>query len=141
VTAVCALVDSSPVGLAASSFTSVSLEPPLVSVCIAITSETWPALRSAGRLGISVLSAEHDLICRQLSTKDGDRFRDLTWRSTTDGALFLNGVSAWLDCAIEREVDAGDHRIVLLRVHAADAYPDVPPLVFHNSRFSRLQAA
>jgi flavin reductase (DIM6/NTAB) family NADH-FMN oxidoreductase RutF len=67
VTAVCATVEGRPVGLAASSFTSVSLDPPLVSVCIAHTSSTWPLLRAAGRVGVSVLAEGHASIARQLA--------------------------------------------------------------------------
>jgi flavin reductase (DIM6/NTAB) family NADH-FMN oxidoreductase RutF len=116
------------------------MDPPLVSVCVANTSSTWPRLRAAERLGVSVLAAGHDVICRQLATKDADRFRHLDWRATPEGAIFLDKVSAWLDCSIEREVDAGDHQIILLRVLAFAAYPEVPPLIFHNSRFPRLHA-
>lgn len=60
VTAVCAEVDGAPVGMAASSFTSVSLSPPLVSVCVQNSSQTWPVLRRARRIGVSVLSEEHE---------------------------------------------------------------------------------
>jgi flavin reductase (DIM6/NTAB) family NADH-FMN oxidoreductase RutF len=126
--------------MVASSFTSVSLDPPLVSVCVANSSSTWPRLRAAERLGVSVLAAGHDVICRQLATKDADRFRHLDWRATAQGAIFLDKVAAWLDCSIDREVDAGDHQIILLRVLASAAYPEVSPLVFHNSRFPRLHA-
>ncbi|MEV0568801.1 flavin reductase family protein [Dactylosporangium sp. NPDC050588] len=141
VTAVAALVDGVPVGLAASSFTSVSLEPPLVSICIARTSSTWPRLRRAGRLGVSVLSARQAHLGRQLSARGGDRFAGVTWRATHGGEILLDGACAWLDCSIDREIEAGDHDIVLLRVHALDADRGVPPLVFHQSRFGQLDSA
>ncbi len=140
VTAVAALIDGSPVGLAASSFTSVSLHPPLVSVCIARDSSTWPVLRRAGRLGISVLSAEQERAGRQLAGLRDTRFLDLDWNATDDGAVLLTGSSAWLDCSVEHEVAAGDHDIILLRVHDLDADHGVHPLVFHASRFRRLEA-
>lgn len=138
VTAVAALVDGAPSGLAASSFVSVSLEPALVSICLAHTSTTWPFLRRAGRLGVSVLGAHQEHIGRQLSARGTDRFAALRWRTSPDGAILLEGASAWLDCSIEREIPAGDHDIVLLRVHDLDADPDAPPLVFHGSRYRRL---
>jgi flavin reductase (DIM6/NTAB) family NADH-FMN oxidoreductase RutF len=140
VAAVAALVDGVPQGIAASSFVSVSLEPPLVSVCVAHTSTTWPALRLAPRLGISVLAAHQELASRQLSACDSARFAALSWRATDDGAVRICGSSAWLDCSIERQIPAGDHDIVLLRVRdvgAADG--EVPPLVFHGSSYRRLQ--
>ena len=62
------------------------------------------------------------------------------WRATADGAVLLEGASAWLDCGIEREISVGDHDLVLLRVHALDDDPGVPPLVFHGSRYRRLSA-
>jgi len=138
VTAVAALVGEVPVGLAASSFTSVSLDPPMVSVCIARTSSTWRVLRSARRLGVSVLGEHQERACRQLSGT-GSRFAGLEWQPSEGGAVLLGGASAWLDCALEQEIPAGDHHIILLRVHDVDADPEVAPLVFHASRFRQLQ--
>lgn len=141
VTAIAAVLDGVPVGLAASSFTSVSLDPPMVSVCLAHTSSTWPVLRQATRLGVSVLGAHQERICRQLSARGVDRFAGTRWRVTPDGGVLLDGSSAWLDCSIEREIPAGDHDIVLLRVHDLDADPQVPPLVFHASGYRQLGRA
>ncbi|MHA6758650.1 flavin reductase family protein [Streptacidiphilus sp. PAMC 29251] len=141
VTAIAALVDGVPVGLAASSFTSVSLDPPLVSVCVAHSSTTWPALRDRARLGVSVLGAHQERACRQLAARTGDRFAELDWRATPDGAVLVEDASAWLDCSVEQLIRAGDHDIVLLRVHELDADHAVPPLVFHASGFRRLEAA
>ncbi|UWP87174.1 flavin reductase family protein [Dactylosporangium fulvum] len=141
VTAIAAFVDGTPAGLAASSFTSVSLDPPLVSVCVAKTSTTWPVLRRAGRLGVSVLGAHQEHLGRQLSARGGDRFAGATWRASNNGEILLDGACAWLDCSIESEIPAGDHDIVLLRVHDLDADRAVAPLVFHQSTFGRLQQA
>jgi flavin reductase (DIM6/NTAB) family NADH-FMN oxidoreductase RutF len=138
VTAVSALIDGRPVGIAASSFTSVSLDPPLVSVCIAHSSTTWPLLRRAPRFGVSVLSADQEQACAQLSARDSDRFAGLAWRATPGGAVLLDGAGAWLECSIEQQVRAGDHDIVVLRVHDLDADHEVHPLVFHSSQFRRL---
>lgn len=140
VAAVCALRDAEPVGLAASSFTSISIEPPLVSVCIQLTSTTWPRLRSVDRIGISVLAETHDVACRALAAKNGRRFADLEWQATPAGAVFVVGATAWLECSVHSELPAGDHVIVLMRVHALRAEPDREPLVFHGSRFRRLTA-
>jgi flavin reductase (DIM6/NTAB) family NADH-FMN oxidoreductase RutF len=139
VTALAAIVDGTPVGITASSFTSVSLDPPLVAVCVAHTSTTWPVLRRAPRLGISILSADQEQAGRQLSTRQGDRFAGLPWRVTHDGAVLLDGAGGWLETSVDQEVRAGDHDIVVLRVHDLDADHDVRPLVFHASRFRRLE--
>jgi flavin reductase (DIM6/NTAB) family NADH-FMN oxidoreductase RutF len=139
VTAIAALIDGQPVGIAASSFTSVSLDPPLVSVCVAHSSTTWPVLRDASRFGVSVLGADQERAGRQLSSRGGDRFADLQWRATTDGAVLLEGASAWLECSTEAQHRAGDHDIVVLRVHDVDADHAIKPLVFHASQFRRLE--
>ena len=141
VVALAALVADAPVGMVASSFTSVSLKPPLVSVCVAHGSATWPQLSCAPRLGLSVLSAGQARHGRQLARKGIDRFAGVHWRPTDAGAILLDGAAAWLITSIDRCVRAGDHDIVVLRVHDAgvpDADPDAGPLVFHASTFHRL---
>ncbi|MGD9990481.1 flavin reductase family protein [Pseudonocardia sp.] len=141
VTAVCAEVDGVAVGMAASSFTSVSMTPPLVSVCVQNSSRTWPVLRRADRIGVSVLSEEHETACRSLSAKSGDRFAGIDWFSVENAAVFLSGASALLDCTVHDEVPAGDHTIILLEIHQLLADHDTVPLVFHGSRFRRLMQA
>ena len=140
VTAVCALVDGVPAGLAASSFTSVSMSPPLVSVCVQHTSTTWPKLRGLDRVGVSVLGEDHDALARQIGSRTGDRFAGVAWEAGPAGGVFLGGAAAWLDCTVERHVPAGDHDIVLLRVHTFQAHPEIAPLIFHASRFRQLAA-
>jgi flavin reductase (DIM6/NTAB) family NADH-FMN oxidoreductase RutF len=139
VTAVAALVDGAPVGIAANSFTSVSLDPPIVSVCVAHSSTTWPSLQHVPRLGVSVLGEHQESAGRQLGARHGDRFAAVAWHPTDDGAVLLDGASAWLDCSIHDRIAAGDHDIVLLRVHELDADPAVAPLVFHASRYCRIE--
>ncbi len=138
VTALAALIDGNPVGLAASSFATVSLEPALVSVCVAHTSTTWPTLRRAPRLGISILAAGQRDVVRQLAARGGDRFAGVDWRATSDGAVVLDGAGAWLEVSIAQQVRAGDHDIIVLTVHELAAEPSVHPLVFHASTFRNL---
>ncbi|MDX3308758.1 flavin reductase family protein [Streptomyces sp. NPDC054884] len=138
VTALCALDSGTPVGMAASTFTPVSLQPPLVSVCVQGTSSTWPKLRRQSRLGLSVLAEGQDLVCRSLAGRDGDRFADVDWESGEDGEVYIHGANLWLDCSVHAELSGGDHRIVLLEIHGLKADPDRAPLVFHGSRFRRL---
>lgn len=138
VTALAAVVDGVPVGMAANSFTAVSLDPPLVSVCIAVTSSTWPKLGRASRIGVSVLSHEQEAASRSLASRGIDRFAGLSWNASKGGAILLDGASAWFDCSIARAIRAGDHEIVLLNVHGLGTDPQLPPLVFHGSRYRRL---
>lgn len=139
VTALAALVNGVPVGMTASAFVPVSLSPPLVSVCMQSSSSTWPRLKSAGHVGISFLGQNHDLVARQLAAKTGDRFAGIAWDSADDGAIFMQGATAWLDCTVESEITAGDHEIVLFRVHHLTTHQHVNPLVFHGSKFHQLQ--
>jgi flavin reductase (DIM6/NTAB) family NADH-FMN oxidoreductase RutF len=127
-----------PVGLTVSSFMPVSLEPPLVSFCVQNSSTTWPKLKDLPVLGISVLGESHDAAARSLAAKTGDRFAGLETESTDRGAVFIHGTSVWLESAIEQLVPAGDHTIVVLRVHDITVHDDVAPIVFHRSTFRRL---
>jgi len=140
VIAIAAEVDGARVGLAASTFVPVSLEPPLVSFCVQNTSATWPKLRELPFLGISVLGESHDEAVRTLAAKTGDRFAGLRTMSTDSGAVFIEGTSVWLESSIEQLIPAGDHTIVILRVSNITVHPDVPPIVFHRSTFRRLDA-
>lgn len=139
VTVIAALVDGTPVGLTANSFTAVSLDPPLLSVCVAHTSTTWPLLADRARLGVTVLGAEQESAGSQLASRRDDRFAGLDWYETAGGAVLLDGAGAWFETSIEQQIRAGDHDIVLLRIRALDADHAVPPLVFHGSRFRRLE--
>ena len=138
VVAVAASVKGQLTGIAASSFTSVSIDPPLVSFSISTTSSTWPLLREADRLGISVLADHHDAVCRQLAGPREERFAGLPFRVTENGAVLLDEAVATYDCSVHEEVVAGDHVIVLLEVHEVGGGDGEHPLVFHRSAFAKL---
>ncbi|MGB6038264.1 MAG: flavin reductase family protein [Gordonia sp. (in: high G+C Gram-positive bacteria)] len=141
VVAVCRRTEASdgPIGMSASAFTTVSLDPPLVSVCVRKGSTTWPALRS-GTLGVSVFAAHQGDICRQLAGPPAQRFDSV--RPTTDdsGAVFIPGATAQLACTVFNEIDAGDHLLILLRIQSLRSDPDLEPLVFHASSFRALES-
>jgi flavin reductase (DIM6/NTAB) family NADH-FMN oxidoreductase RutF len=141
VVAICADLGGGRVGFAASSFVAVSLEPPLVAFCVQNTSSTWPRLRTASSLGISVLGEVHDVAARTLAAKSGDRFNGLTTVRSQSGALFIEGANLWLDTHVRQEIEAGDHYIVVLEIDDMQPVPHVYPLVFHQSRFSKLTRA
>ncbi|MBO0843203.1 MAG: flavin reductase family protein [Nocardioides sp.] len=141
VVAVAAEVDGRLTGLAASSFTSVSIEPPLVSFSVANTSKTWPDLRRSAHLGITVLADHHGTLARQLAGPVDHRFDDVAALLSDDGAVVLADGLAQFDTTIYREVEAGDHTIVLLRLHAVEHGDETGPegpLVFHRSAFGKL---
>ncbi|WP_063008528.1 flavin reductase family protein [Nocardia kruczakiae] len=140
VIAVCAERYGRPVGMLVSSFTSVSLDPALVSICIMNSSRTWAALREAPRLGLSILGDEQESMCRQLASRAADRFAGVEYERTAQGAVLVPGATAWLDCAPHEEFRAGDHTIVVLAIRGIRAQPGAHPLVFHGSRYRRLVA-
>lgn len=140
VVAIAAEIDGVPVGLAASSFVAVSIEPPLVAVCIQNTSTTWPKLEGLHSIGVSVLGEAHNDAARTLAAKTGDRFAGLDLQTTDNGAVFIEGATAWLDTTIEQQVPAGDHAIVLLRIHSLEVQSEIDPIIFHASKFRKLQA-
>jgi flavin reductase (DIM6/NTAB) family NADH-FMN oxidoreductase RutF len=122
----------------ASTFVGVSLDPPLVSVCVRSESGTWPRLRRSSQLGISVLGSNHEVACRSLADKHGDRFRDVAWRAGPGDAVFIEDAIACLACDLFAEIPAGDHIIALLLITGVQADSTGEPLVFHRSQYRSL---
>lgn len=130
-----------PVGMACNSFTSVSLDPPLVSFCAGNASETWPGIREAHRFAVNVLSeAQHELGHR-FAAKGINRFEGVPWHPSSGGSPLLDEALAWLDCRIEAEHAAGDHTIVIGRVLELDVAGAGSPLVFFRGDFGALARA
>ncbi len=129
--------------IVASSFSvGVSLDPPLVAVFIQKTSSTWDVLSQLPRLGVSVLSTEHESICRQLASHDKDaRFNNVQTELTSDGALHVLGAPLWFDCSVFNIHPAGDHYAVQLMVHNLSLQKETSPLIFHGSKFKQLACA
>ncbi|WP_375389652.1 flavin reductase family protein [uncultured Amnibacterium sp.] len=142
VAAIAAEVDGVPRVLVASSFqVGISADPPLVLFAVQRTSTTWPVLGRAARLGVSVLGEVHEAAARQLASKVVDRFSGIGVERTASGAILIEGAPVHLECAVEGGMPAGDHDVVLLRVHALATDPAAEPLVFHQSTFRRLSPA
>ncbi len=128
-----------PVGFSCQSFQSVSLDPPLVSFAPARTSTTWPRVRRAGTFVANVLAEDQDELCRGFAVSGGEKFSGVRWRPSPSGSPVLDGVLAWVECAIVEEVGAGDHVIVLGRVLELDADQDRQPLLFFRGGFGALR--
>lgn len=137
---VAAEIDGVRHGLLASTFTvGVSLDPPLVSVAVQHTSQTWPVLREHGRLGVSVLGLEQAHLARQLASKDRDRrFEGVDLHIDEAGALTLGSTPAWMTVQVHDQVRAGDHDIALLEVLSIGSQPEAEAMVFHRSEFKEL---
>ncbi|WP_049564635.1 flavin reductase family protein [Nonomuraea sp. SBT364] len=133
-------VDGGPCGLAANSFTSVSLDPPLVGFCVAHTSTSWPRLRATRTVTVNVLAEHQQATCAQLAARGGDKFAGLGWTASPAGNPVLDGALAWLDCSIEAEHRAGDHLIVVARVQQLDTLGDGGPLLFFRGGYGAFTA-
>jgi 3-hydroxy-9,10-secoandrosta-1,3,5(10)-triene-9,17-dione monooxygenase reductase component len=137
---VTAVHDGRPAGMSIGSFTSVSLDPPLVAILPAKTSTSWPAIEAAGAFCVNILNARQEALCRAFATSGADKFAGVTWRTAPSGSPVLAGALAWLDCSLEQVVEAGDHLIALGRVAALDVGEqgedwDSGPLVFFQGGY------
>lgn len=139
VTIVSALDGDQPVGLSVNSFTSVSLDPPLVAFCAAKGSTTWPRIRDTGRFTVNVLAEHQEELSRVFATRGADKFRGLGWTPAPSGAPIIDGVLAWVDCDIEAEHDAGDHVLVIGRVRDLDVADEGSPLIFYRGGYGRFE--
>ena len=137
VTVITAVHDDAPVGMAVGSFSSVSLDPPLVAFFAAKTSSSWPKIRAAGAFCVNVLGEDQEDVCRRFASKEEDKFAGLGWKPTALGSPLLDGVLAWIDCEIESVTDAGDHECAMGRVHDLDVGHDRGPLVFFRGGYGR----
>ncbi|WTA77899.1 flavin reductase family protein [Streptomyces sp. NBC_00838] len=128
-----------PVGFTATSLTSLSLSPPLVSFGIALTGSSWPTIERASSAVVNFLGAEQEPLARTFATSGIDRFAAPTdWGRLPEGEPVLDGVAGWLRLSIQQIVPAGDHRIVVGRVEDA-AHDDArSPLLFHDGRYLAL---
>jgi flavin reductase (DIM6/NTAB) family NADH-FMN oxidoreductase RutF len=121
-----------PIGLTVNSFTSVSLEPPLVLICIARGSSSHDPIIASQGFTVSVLSAGQADVAQRFATRPSEgRFDDVALGAAPSGHPIIGGAAAWLDCTIDEVIVAGDHSILLGRTRACGA-GDEPALVFHR---------
>jgi len=126
--------DHDPVGFTCQSFASLSLDPPLVSICPARTSTSWPRIAASGSFGVSVLAEAQESLARVFATSGGDKFTGIGWSPGRTGAPRLNDAVAWIDCEVDQVHDAGDHLIVVGRVDDLEVGSG-EPLVFYRGGF------
>jgi 3-hydroxy-9,10-secoandrosta-1,3,5(10)-triene-9,17-dione monooxygenase reductase component len=126
-----------PVGLAVNSFTSVSLDPPLVLFCAGTASSTWPRIRAAGHYCVNILGADQESVSRIMAGKSADKFADVAWHPEATGAPIIDGSLGWIDCLIENVIDAGDHELVVGRVQAI-GHNEGKPLCYFRGGYAGL---
>ncbi|MFB4308389.1 flavin reductase family protein [Actinomadura sp. GTD37] len=138
VAVITAVSEGTPIGMTVGSFTSASLDPPLVSFFAAKTSTTWPAIHTAGRFCVNVLSAGQPQLATAFAARDADRFGDRSWTPSPLGSPRLEGVVAWLDCELDAIHQVGDHLAVTGLVHGMHATGGARPLVFFRGELAGL---
>jgi 3-hydroxy-9,10-secoandrosta-1,3,5(10)-triene-9,17-dione monooxygenase reductase component len=121
-------------GMAVNSFTSVSLDPPLVLFCPALTSTTWQAIRGLGRFAVHFLAGDQADVAQSFARTGGDKFSGVPTRTVSDGLPALDGAAARLVCTTESTIPAGDHEIVVGRVQAMECDPAKDLLLFQRGR-------
>ena len=134
--------EGQPAGLTASSVTSVSLNPPLVLVCVAHSAQSHPAFHTHGRFAINVLNIDHEHLARRFASSGGgaEKFEGVGYRQGALGLPILKDALAELECTIIHAYPAGDHTIFVGQVEAADCRGDIglEPLLYYRGRFNRL---
>jgi flavin reductase (DIM6/NTAB) family NADH-FMN oxidoreductase RutF len=131
--------DGEPAGLAIGSFTSVSLDPPLVAFFPDKKSSSWPRIATAGSFCVNILGEDQEDLSRVFASKGTDKFASIGWRPGRTGAPVINDVIAWIECTIERIDDAGDHWVVLGRVVDLDVGHSGGPLLFFRGGYGRYE--
>ncbi len=138
-TGVCAITalgaGGEPVGMVVGTFTSVSLDPPLVGFLPDKSSSTWPLIEAAGRFCVNVLGSDQMQVCRQVAAKGPDKFAGLDYAVSEHGLPVIAGSIARIECTIEAKHEAGDHWFVLGKVLHLETSREDDPMLFHRGRY------
>lgn len=129
-----------PIGLTCQSFSSVSLDPPLITFIPARSSRAWPLIQRAGRFCVNILAADQEHVSAQMATKGADKFAGIDWTpAAATGSPVIAGTLAHLDCTIHAVYEGGDHYIVVGRVEHLEAHdPEAAvtePLLYFKGRY------
>ncbi|MDR2857562.1 MAG: flavin reductase family protein [Novosphingobium sp.] len=127
--------DDKPVGMVVGTFTSVSLDPPLVGFLPDKKSSSWPQIEAAGRFCVNVLASDQQEICRRVSAKGPDKFAGVGYDLSRHNLPVIAGAIARIECALHAVVEAGDHWIVLGHVLGLEVTRDDDPMLFHRGRY------
>lgn len=127
-----------PVGLTANSFSSVSLDPPLILFCLARSSTNVERFRQAEHFAINVLHIGQQPTSGVFARSQADRFQDVAWETWDTGAPILSGALASFECGTEQIVEAGDHLVIIGRVKRARFEPRRDPLLYFRGKYRRL---
>src|ERR1700744_3896179 len=122
-------------GMVVGSFTSVSLEPPLIAILPGKASATWPQLAAACKFCVNVLAHDQLSLCKQFATSGNHKFTRVSHRLSSNGSPILDGVIAWIQCDLHAVHEAGDHVIVLGHVTELEVQKPAEPLLFFRGGY------
>ncbi len=140
VVAVSAIHDGQPVGLAIGSFTSVSLEPPLIGFFPSKSSTSWPRIEQAGSFVVNVLAEHQADVCRAFAVSGRDKYSGFAWHHSPGGSPILHGGIVWIECELASVTDAGDHWFVLGLVLRLAMTGKRLPLIFFRGGYTSLSS-
>jgi flavin reductase (DIM6/NTAB) family NADH-FMN oxidoreductase RutF len=129
--------DGSDQGMTVSAFCSVSLEPPLILVCIEKNASVYKALTTSSQFVVNMLSVNQEHIARRFAIVDIDRFEGVGYSRTNNGTAVLDDVLAVIECNRQAMYDGGDHTIIVGEVHSARV-EDGSPLLYYRGGYSQL---
>ncbi|HEV2084761.1 MAG TPA: flavin reductase family protein [Gemmatimonadales bacterium] len=129
--------DGRPIGMTANSLSSVSLRPPLISVCVDREADMHDAILKAGEFVVNVLSSPQETLARRFSDEHDDRFDGVGYHLSPDGLILLDGALAHIECHSQAQYEAGDHTIVVGKV-VGGATSDGRPLLFYRGGYAAL---
>lgn len=130
-----------PIGMAVGSFTSISLDPPLVGFFPDSSSTSWPKIEKSGGFCVNILSHEQEWLCRRFASKADDKFDTVKYRLTDTGRPIIDDVIAWIDCSVFAVHAAGDHFIAIGSVTSLSIERDAMPLVFCRGSYGGFDPA
>ena len=133
-------VGDKPVGMTAQSFTSLSLEPPMILFCPAKTSTTWPLIHRSGRFCVNILGEHQEHVSRQFAQSGTDKFSSVRWYWSDNGNPRLDDCISHIECTLEAVHEAGDHRIAVGRVGSLSLGSPTHPLIFFKGAYRQLRA-
>lgn len=126
---------NAPVGMVVGTFTSVSLDPPLVGFLPDKRSSSWPQIEAAGHFCVNVLASDQMALCRQLAASGPDKFSGVEYTVSRHNLPVLGGAMVSIECQLHSVTDAGDHWFVLGHVLGLEAHREADPMLFFKGRY------
>ncbi|MFJ2112132.1 flavin reductase family protein [Streptomyces sp. NPDC087850] len=140
ITVVTATSPDGPVGFTCQAFSSLSLDPPQVMLCVSRTSTTWPVISRLRNFCVNILAEDQQRLSERFARSGGEKFGGVSWDGSPCGSPLLTGASAWIECELNAEYPGGDHVIVVADVRWLHAGLSERPLLYHRGRYTGLRA-